>query len=46
MDYSAVWNELKNYIKSELERPGNSDDIPQSILEDILYKMESLEENK
>lgn len=46
MDYSVIWNKLKSHIKSELERPVNSDDIPQSILEDILYKMESLEENK
>lgn len=41
-----MWNELKNHIKSELERPINSDDIPQSILEDVLYKMESLENTK
>lgn len=37
------WDKLKLYIENELEKPMNSDDIPTSILEDILWKMNELE---
>lgn len=36
------WEKLKIYIELELEKPINNDDIPKSILEDILFKMKCL----
>lgn len=39
------WEKLKEYIEEELEKPLNSDDIPNSILEGILDKMKELEAN-
>lgn len=37
------WELLKEYLKKELEEPMNNDDIPKSILESVLWKMEDLE---
>lgn len=37
------WELLKEYLKNELKDPMNNDDIPKSILESILYKMDELE---
>lgn len=43
MEYAVRWDMLRMYIEEELDKPINNDDIPKSILGDILYKMDCLE---
>lgn len=40
---SNKWEDLKQYIREEIEKPCNSDDIPQCILNDVLDKMNELD---